>query len=106
MATLEMYRHPNFCYRLRAFKVFLNETHVGNIYDGREWHGDVPEGTHIVQLRVDFSKSQAIQVTVKQVEIVRFECGCEYTVFDMLFFPLLLYKLLTRSRFCYLQKCA
>src|SRR5262245_49871573 len=60
--------------RLRSYKVVLDGEVVGSIGWGEDKVFDVSPGSHTVQLRIDWCRSEAIVVDVRDGERAQLKC--------------------------------
>lgn len=62
MPQIEIIRSSERANRLRDIKIFIDDQHVRSIADGKTEVLDVPEGSHTIQAKIDWGKSNIITV--------------------------------------------
>jgi hypothetical protein len=61
--------------RVRAYKVLIDEAQVGVIRDGCSEVFSVTPGPHSVRLKLDWCKSEQVDIAVSDGDIVHLRCG-------------------------------
>jgi hypothetical protein len=61
-SKLKIIRHGGFADRLRSYKIFINDKHVGNVARNSVLDLEVPSGAVSVQARIDWAGSRPLVV--------------------------------------------
>jgi hypothetical protein len=61
--------------RVRAYKVLIDETQVGVVRDGRSEVFSVTPGAHSVRLKLDWCKSNQVDLAVSDGDVLQLRCG-------------------------------
>ncbi len=76
MASIEIQRRDvGYVDRLRAYKVLIDDEHRGTIGRGQTLTLDVAPGRHTVMLKIDWARSQKLNVDVGDGETARLRCA-------------------------------
>lgn len=59
----------------RKYKVMLDDKQIGEIKDGESKYFQVEEGEHTLYLKIDWCKSNKVNLNVSKDEEVELECG-------------------------------
>jgi hypothetical protein len=73
-STVEIVRVARWLWGVRAFKVVLDGATIGSIRNGRSEQFEVASGDHVLQIRIDISRSPALPVTIDPGATARFLC--------------------------------
>jgi len=60
--------------RIRSYRIILDDIDRGSIKEGRSLDFGVEPGSHVLQLKIDWTRSQQIQFDVGVDEVISFEC--------------------------------
>lgn len=74
-ATLVLQRDSGYVDFIRRYKVLLDGEQIGAIRNGGRFECQVPPGRHVLQLKIDWCGSNAVEFEVGAGEAIRFECG-------------------------------
>ena len=72
-SKLKIVRHGGYSDRLRSYKVFVNDEHVGNVARNSALDLDVPSGAVKVQARIDWGRSRPLVVNAAPNQTVEVE---------------------------------
>ena len=74
--------------RLRAYKVIIDDQPVGQLRNGQDFNREVSPGSHRLQIKIDWTGSEELHVTVQPGETASFICepaGSSWSgLFDLL----------------------
>ena len=62
MPQIEITRSSEYANRLRDIKLFIDNQHVGSIANGKTEVFEVPEGSHTIQAKIDWGRSNIVTV--------------------------------------------
>ncbi|MDP3521359.1 MAG: hypothetical protein Q8S02_12135 [Hydrogenophaga sp.] len=74
MATLSVRRDIGYADKLRKYRIFVNDSEIGQLAEGAVLHQDVGEGPHTVEARIDWCSSRPLKLdalTSGHVVVVR-----------------------------------
>ena|ERR1035437_1209747 len=60
--------------RIRSYRIILDDIDIGSIKESRSLDFGAEPGSHVLQLKIDWTRSQQIQFDVGVDEIISFEC--------------------------------
>jgi hypothetical protein len=106
MPTVTIHRPSSWVYGARQFKVLVDGIRVGAVASGSTWEQEVRPGLHSVQVTIDFLKSQLLECRLGDGDRAEFECGCEYTMTDLMIPILAIIRFFQGRRFVYLEQLA
>lgn len=66
-------RDSGYADRLRKYKILIDGTEIGEISDGETKSFDISAGTHSLQLKIDWAKSNIINFTQTTNEDLKFK---------------------------------
>jgi hypothetical protein len=72
-SKLKITRHGGFADRLRSYKIFVNDEHVGNVARNSVLDLDVPSGAVKVQARIDWGRSRPLVVNAAPNQTIEVE---------------------------------
>ena len=75
MPFVKIHREKQLADAARAYRIFVDDEEKGEIRRGETADFFVPEGTHRIQLIIDWCSSPEIEFTASAEETVEFECG-------------------------------
>ena len=91
MPFVKIHRENQFADAVRAYRIYVDGEKKGEISRGATEDFFVSEGTHRIQLKIDWCGSREIEFTVKAEETVEFDCGNNtkgfFTIYYVLFAP-------------------
>lgn len=61
--------------RTRDYRVFIDGAQVAQVASGDEIGIPIAPGRHVMQLRIDWCRSEALHVDIAPGEVQAFECG-------------------------------
>lgn|SRR3989338_2972024 len=93
-------RDTGYADRLRAYKVVLDGNVIGEIRNGQQVEFDVESGKHMLNLKIDWCRSNIVEFEIKQ-DSVQFECGSNLRGFKILL--AIFYVILLRSKYIWLK---
>ena len=102
MATIRIKREVGFADFLRSYVVILDGQSVGKLKRGREMVLDTTPGTHTLQLKIDWCKSQAVSFSLAEAQSASFKCGNNIKMNNLA----LLYLILWPSQYLWLRPVA
>lgn len=73
MPQIEITRSSEYANRLRDIKIFIDNQHVGSLANGKTAAFEVPEGNHIIQAKIDWGRSNIINVELEEGEKKAFQ---------------------------------
>lgn len=68
MGQIEITRSSEYANRLRSIKIFIDNEHIGSISNGETKIFDVPEGSHSVQAKIDWGRSNIATLEIGKDE--------------------------------------
>lgn len=68
MAQIEITRSSEYANRLRSIKIFIDNEHAGSISNGETKSFDVSEGSHSVQAKIDWGRSNTVTIEIGKDE--------------------------------------
>jgi hypothetical protein len=74
-STISISRHKSIANSLRQYTVSIDDSSVGKIKSGETKQYRVASGSHSVRVKLDFYKSQQLQLDLKPNQTVKLECG-------------------------------
>ena len=74
---LKIYRIPNFFARARSYKILIDGKKADSIKDGETSEVSPPPGLHSVVVKLDWSKSNTMNIKVEPGQIKRLHIGRE-----------------------------
>jgi hypothetical protein len=78
--------HKAWADRARAYKVLVDGAEVGRVANGATETFELPPGQHVVQLKIDWCRSQAIPVQVPPGGEARVRCRGNASPFTILWY--------------------
>jgi hypothetical protein len=76
MSTIEVQREDrSWSDYLRSFNIVIDGKVVGGLYAGGSSAFEVPPGSHEVFLKIDWCRSEKLNIGLAPGEVVRFLCG-------------------------------
>ncbi len=66
MPQIEITRSSEYANRLRDIKIFIDDQHVGSLANGKTAVFEVPEGNHTIQAKIDWGRSNIIEVNLEE----------------------------------------
>lgn len=79
MSTLRLRRASEFANWLRAYQLVVDGVSVGKVRSGREVEVAIRPGYHVVELTIDWCRSNPIGLQVREGESCLLSCGSNYT---------------------------
>ena len=76
---LKLRRAAEFANWLRAYHVLVDGERVAKIGSGKEISVELAAGHHTVELKLDWCRSNRVDIEVRQGQPVRLHCGSNYT---------------------------
>ena len=74
---ISLRREMQLAYAARAFKVYVDDRHVGSVRPGTTEQLEIAPGNHSVQVRIDFYKSEALDVFLPEGQSLELKCGAQ-----------------------------
>lgn len=74
---ISLKRKWQYGYGARAFRVYIDEREVGKIGAGKTEQYTVSSGTHSVQIKIDYYKSNTLQVDLLEGQTLELNCGVQ-----------------------------
>jgi len=74
-ALIEVKRESAYADKLRDYQVELDGKVIGSIGDGESKTFKTTEGIHTLQLRIDWAKSNTLQLKTTEQDTVHFRCS-------------------------------
>jgi hypothetical protein len=74
-AYISLKRNKTSTYQMRQFAITIDDNVVGKIKSGETKQFKIPSGYHAIGIKVDFYKSQPLQVELKPDQRLDLECG-------------------------------
>ena len=74
MATLTVQRDKGYADKLRKYRIFLDDSEIGQLAEGAVLHQEIGEGPHTLEARIDWGGSRPLKLNVStsdQVVVVR-----------------------------------
>jgi len=99
MPFVKIHRENEFADAVRAYQIFVDGEKKGEIRRGESQDFFVPEGTHRIQLKIDWCGSPEIEFNVGTEETAEFDCGN-----NTKFFLALYYVLIAPNEYLWLTK--
>jgi hypothetical protein len=100
-AQLSIKRASQWTGRIRQLQVYVDRRRVGSLAPGEQRRFPVDPGRHTVGVRMDWTRSGLLPITVGEGETVSLECGSPVRGWRLL---LALYYLLFPSRWWYIRR--
>ena len=75
MGKIHLKRDSGYADQLRLYKILIDGKPVGGIGDGEEKTFEVESGTHTLQLKIDWGKSNPVKFDLRSGEMIRFTCA-------------------------------
>ena len=75
MAKIIIHRKLQWVDGARAYKILIDGQMAGRIRAGKSLELEVSEGSHEVQLKIDWCYSNPLQINLDKQTILEFECG-------------------------------
>lgn len=72
-SKLKIIRHSGYADRLRSYKIFVNDKHVGNVARNSVLDLEVPSGPLKVQARIDWGRSRQLVVNAAPNQTIEIE---------------------------------
>lgn len=72
MAKLMINRSSEYSNKLRSIGIYLDDKKIGDIADGESKEFEVEEGVHTLRAKIDWCRSNPINLKINSEEIVRF----------------------------------
>jgi membrane protease YdiL (CAAX protease family) len=88
--------------KLQAYKILIDGSEVGEIRDGQTAYLPVSPGSHTVQLRMDWCRSNPVEFGVGEGEVVRLECGSSLQGWRIVL--AVLYLTFLRNRYMWIRR--
>ena len=66
MAQIEITRSSEYANRLRSIQIFIDNEQVGSISNGETKSFDISEGSHTVQAKIDWGRSNIATIEVEE----------------------------------------
>ena len=75
---LSLKRNSQWANRLRAFKILIDGKMVAKIKNKESIDLDLDPGVYRIQVKIDWCKTKALNITIQPYQTVRLETGCHY----------------------------
>ena len=72
ISTLKVIRHGGYADKLRSYRIFVNDAHVGNVAEDSVLVCEVPSGTIKVQARIDWCRSEPLVLDAAPDQTIEF----------------------------------
>lgn len=72
MVKLIINRSSEYSNKLRSIGIYLDDKKIGDIADGESKEFEVEEGTHTLRAKIDWCRSNPINLKMNSEEIIRF----------------------------------
>ncbi len=66
MSTIQIHRSSEWVNRLRAIKIFLDDKEIGEIGHAESKSFEIPAGTHTLQAKIDWCKSNLYPFMIEE----------------------------------------
>ena len=99
MSKIQINRGTGYVDRLRAYKIELDGSLLGEIHPEQSVVLDIPPGMHRIRLKIDWCSSNCIDFKIAPDEIVEFDCGNKTSLG-----LILLYITIFRNKYLWLQR--
>jgi hypothetical protein len=83
-SKLKIIRHGGYTDRLRLYKIFVNDEHVGNIGHNSVLDLEVPSGAVKVQARIDWGRSRPLDLNTSPNQTIELEVSNHWGPFLVL----------------------
>jgi len=60
---------------LRSYRVFLDDREIGTVSRHKEKEFHISPGKHIIQLKIDWCKSNQLEFEIERDQVINFICG-------------------------------
>jgi hypothetical protein len=80
-SKLKIIRHGGNADRLRSYKIFVDDKHVGNVSHNGVLDLEVPNGTVKVQARIDWARSRPLVVNAAPNQTIEIEVSNHWGLF-------------------------
>lgn len=95
-------RNAQYSDKTRSYKVIVDERHVGDLKSNERFELELPKGNYTIYLKIDWCRSNQIDLHVADNEVVTFNCGNSMTGWRKFFS--LLYVTVFKNRYLWLAK--
>jgi len=85
MSILRVSRDGGFADRVRKYKVIVKGIEIGQIENGETKEFKVEPGKHEVYLKIDWCRSNKVQIEVKEEQVVELSGGSSLRGFKLMF---------------------
>ena len=72
---LRINRSPEFKDKVRSYKVIVGDEFIGELKSGETKDFEVADGVHTIFLKIDWCRSNKINLNFTNNEIIEFDCG-------------------------------
>lgn len=101
MSNIKISRDSGWVDRFRIYQVLLNENVIGEIADGETKTYSVDAGSHELQLKIDWTTSNAVKIDLEPDAEISLHCGSN--VRGMKAFLILFYITIFAKSYIWLQ---
>ncbi|MEA5085309.1 MAG: hypothetical protein VB018_14340 [Lachnospiraceae bacterium] len=91
MTILRISRPPKSYASLNNFKIFIDDIHCGKISNDDVKEIDVEDGNHSVYIKTGSLKSDKIEFTTKDNELVELTCGIQVKNLEMILLSIVIF---------------
>lgn len=100
---LTIQRTSQWANRIRAIKIIIDGTKVASLKNGKSLDLDLDPGVYQIQVKIDWCKTKAFNLTIQPYQTINLETGCNYRGWKLWVPFIILYYLFVRpSSYLYL----
>lgn len=99
--TIILKRNNQWANRIRKYKIILNNQKIGTISNDKEEFFEVKPGQHELFLKIDWTRSNKYQFTIKEGQTINLVCGCVLKGWKLFF--VLIYIFLLFNSYLYIE---
>ena len=81
---IRLKRQSGYMDKIRKYKIFMDGVNIGEINDGEMKELNGSPGKHTIHLSIDWCKSNKLEITLKENEVLELECGNSMKGFEIL----------------------
>lgn len=105
MSQIEIIRSSEYANRLREIKIFIDNQQVGSIANGKTALFEVSEGNHTIQAKIDWGRSNVIDITLGENEKKSFQMTSFAKHNPLGTFAAIYYTTIASDRYLRLEEC-
>ena len=103
MPEITLHRKVQFTDYIRSYSVEINGKKINKIKSGQKICFEVNEGCHVIQLKIDWASSNALEIEVGSKLPIHLECGSVSKGWRMFF--TILYATIWRKNYLWIKEC-